>query len=289
MNAVTPLPATAAPGGQLGTIVSWKVPTEIAYDVLQDAMAANGIDPELAPEMAPINALQRALGEMKKNRVIRKLRHEHEMAFFQLTRETKTASEIEYQKETEVALDTKTGGLKCDDPEIAAQASKLLAEHTQKRLTGDLTQLLQRYYERFQADLIPIREQGGAYFVPDVHRELVDTTRSFLERIGGRLRSFDVRLGSDDTSASVAESMTEYLKQLIGDFRESCADVDGTSRKDVKARRRGSVIELRRKLELYKGLLGGYAESIEEQIKEADTELMRKLAQGLSAEGEAGE
>jgi hypothetical protein len=287
MNAVTaPAPSAA---GQLGTIVSWKVPSEIAYSDLQIAMGEAGMDPDLAPEMAPIDALSRALGEMKKNRVIRKLRHENDMAFFQLTKETKTATQFEYEHETDVALDTKTGAIHCADPAIAHQAAKLLAEHNQKRMTGDMTRLLQKFYDSFMADLIPIREQGGAYFVPDVHRDLVDTTRTFLERIGGRLRSFDVRLGSDDTSQSVAESMTEYLKQLIGDFRESCADVDGTSRKDVKARRRGSVVELRHKLELYKGLLGGYAESIEEQIKTADEELLRKLATGLKEDGETGE
>lgn len=279
--------ATHSTTGQLGTIVSWKVPPSIAFDALKAAMTTAGIDVTLAAELHPTHALSRALGEMKKARVIRKLpRRDARTLHFQFTKEFLDALEIRYERETELALDTETGVIACAVVEIRDTARQLLAEHQAKRLTSDLTRLLQRFYSTFAADLIPIREQGGAYFVPAMHKELVDKTRVFLENIGGHLRSFDVRLGSDDTSASVAESMTEYLHQLIGEFRESCDNVDGASRKDVKERRRETVGELRRKLELYRGLLSGYADHIDTEIKTAEEDLLRKLATGLP-EGKA--
>lgn len=267
-------------GGQLGTIVSWRVPQEVSYDLLQNALISAGLDPELASELAPAHALRRALREMKQGRVIRKLRREDNLLFFQFTREHLDEREIQYEKEAELSLDVHTGLVSCDVHEIRDEAVRLLKEHQAKRLTADMTRLLHRVYAAYSADLIPIREQGGAYFVPDMHADLVQQTAKFLDRIGGRMRSFAVRLGSADTAEAVAESMSDYLTQMIQEFRASCEGVDGTSRRDTKERRMGSIAEMRRKLELYRGLLAGYAEHITESINAAEEELLRKLAQG---------
>jgi hypothetical protein len=275
------------PTGQLGTIVSWRVPSSVAFGLLQKALATSGFDADLASELQPAHALSRALNEMRKGRVIRRTGREDDLIGFQFTKEwlDEHAKEIMYDREAHLTLDVKTGAVACkDSEEIAERARELLAEHNAKRLTSDLTRLLHRIYTAYKADLIPIREQGGAYFVPDMHDALVNQTYTLLEAIGGKLRRFQVRLGSAETAESVANSMSEYLTQLIEEFRDTCESVTGDSRKDVIENRVGTIGDLRRKLDLYRGLLSGYAEAITEQVETAEVELMRKLADRTTKE-----
>lgn len=264
--------------GQLGWIVSWSVPKQIALDDLRNALATAGLDPSLAADMRNEHALRRGLREMQDDRVIRKLRREEGKVFFQFTREFLDAREITYQREAELCLDTATAVVTADDAAIAQQARDLLSQHLSKRLTSDLTRLVQRVYESAKADLIPIREQGFAYFVPSHHDDLVEKSRNLLTAIGGKLRSFAVRLGSDETSASVAESMADYFGDLLKEFRETCVGLSEDTRVDVRARRMESIGELRAKLECYRGLLSGMAEQIDGEITEAEAALLRALA-----------
>jgi len=275
-----PMPEYVEQNGQLGTIVSWRVPKEVPIQSLRDALRTAGLDEALAGDMEPRNALRRALRDMKEGRVIRKLRQDGDCLYFQFTREFLDEREIRYAKEAELCLHEPTGVVDCTEAEIEQTATKLLAEHIAKRLTSDLTRLVQRLYEARGADLIPIRPQGGAYFVPEMHADLVRSTKVLLDAIGGKLHPWAVRLGCGDTAASVADVMAEYLTELITEFRASCEDVDGGSRKDVQLRRQERIGELRQKLELYKSLLGAFAEKIGGVINKAEEELLKKLATG---------
>lgn len=274
------MPETVEQNGQLGTIVSWRVPKEVPIQALRDSLRSAGLDEALAGDMEPRNALRRALRDMKEGRVIRKLRQDGDCLYFQFTREFLDEREITYVKETELCLDEPTGAVSCEVAEIEQTASKLLAEHIAKRLTSDLTRLIQKLYEARGADLIPIRPQGGAYFVPEVHVDLVKSTKMLLDAIGGKLHPWAVRLGCGDTKESVADVMAEYLTELITEFRASCEDVNGGSRKDVQLRRQERVSELRQKLEMYRGLLGAFAEKIGGVINKAEEDLLKKLATG---------
>jgi hypothetical protein len=269
--------------GQLGTIVSWKVPAEVPLSTLRDGLAAAGLDTSLAADLAPRNALSRAMREMNKNRVIRKLRMNGDVLTFQINQVVQAGQHIEYPHETDVDLNTTTGVVYSSDPVVEADAKRLLQEHLDKRLTSDLTRLVQRVFDSKRADLIPIREQGGAYFVPDAQSELVDAMRTLLQHIGGNLRSFAIRLGSDDTSESVAESLAEYMSSLLTDFRESVESLDTDTRKDVYERRATSIAEMRAKMECYGALLGQFSTALSEQVKEADELLLKKMLEKSAA------
>jgi len=268
---------TTSDPGQLGWIVSWKVPSEVPLTGLRDALRTAGMDTDLAGDMTTQNALRRALREMNKDRVIRKLRCDGDNIYFQITHEDRQETKIEYWREAEVCLDG-AGNVTCDVPELAAEARLLLNEHLAKRLTTDLTRLLQRVFDKRKADLVPIREQGGAYFVPEHCQELVDQSRALLRAIGGNLRSFAVRLGCGDTKASVAESLSQYLSELVGEFRESLEGVTSETRGDVLERRAGRINELRQKMTNYAGLLGGFAEVLAQDIDAADKQLAAAIA-----------
>ena len=265
--------------GQLGNIVAWRMPNEVSLDDLRNALASAQLDPEMAGDLHPRYVLSRALRKMKKGHVIAKLQAlDANKVSFQLTEQQVTGESAEYYKEGVVTMELDTWNLHSDNATIELQARDLVAAHTKKRLTGDLTKLVQRLYDGAKADLIPIREQGGAYFVPDEHTELVDKSRVLLHSIGGRLNSFAVRLGSEDTAASVADSMTEYLTGLIGEFKESCDKITSKSRDDAINNRMDRVAELKRKLECYRGILGAAADSIGAEIEASEAGLMAKLA-----------
>jgi hypothetical protein len=269
---------TESNAGQLGTIVAWRVPSEVALDTLRVELANAGLSPDLAGDLHPRYVLSRALREMREGRVICRLQKvDADSVSFQLTKQLPHASSVDYVPETIVTLNLNTNAISAGDPAIADAARQLVAEHASKRLTNDLTRLIQSLFDAHKADLIPVREQGGCYFVPDKHSALVAQVRTFLASINGRLSSYAVKLGHGETSASVAESMTEYLGGLIREFRESCADVGSDSRKGVVDRRHERIADLRTRLESYRTLLGSFAGSIGANIDAAERELLEKL------------
>lgn len=263
--------------GQLGQIVSWKCPSQVRLDVLRDGLRQSGLANDMVAELAPRNAMTRALREMSDSRVIRKLRLDNSLLVFQITHEDRGTKEITYNKEAEVAVNIDTGAVLATDAAIEQQARTLLAEHIGKRLTHDLTALVQRLFDQHQADLIPIRDAGGAYFVPDHHHALVTQVRTLLTAIGGSLRSFSVRLGDGDTSASVAESMAEYFNGLLEDFHKSIAELTSDSRHDVLVRRAAKIAELRQKLSCYRGLLQQFASTIDDSIAKSEQTLLQVI------------
>ncbi len=286
MTTETETTETPRNDGQLGWIVSWRVPAEIELDKLRSALASSGLDPELAGDMRNEHALRRALRDMNESRVIRKLRRDEACVYFQLTHEYLGEHEISYAKEAEVCLTTETGLVTCDDAAIGQQARTLLQEHLNKRMTTDLTRLVQSVFDAEKAALVPIREQGGAYFVPETHSELVDKSRQFLDAIGGKLRSFAVRLGSGDTSASVADSMADYFLDLVKEFRASCEGLHTETRGDVRGRRIQAISEMKAKLDCYRGLLSGLAGQIGNQLEEAEGEMLVALMRPAPVEEE---
>jgi hypothetical protein len=269
--------------GILGTIVTWKVPANVQYETLRLGLQKAKLDPELVRELAPYYALCRALADMRKGRVIRKLRTEDKIVHFQLTKETVGDTEATYDKEAEVSLNTKTGELTCAHRMIKQKAEELIAIHTNKRKASDVSNLMFRIYKSNDSDLIAIREQGGAYFVPDSQKEMVEKTKILFSIIGGNFRQFEVRLGAADTAESVAESMADYFRELVEDFKFSINRVAFT-RGSVGENRMAQIAAMRQKLDLYRGLLRGHADHIADVIDGANKDLMRKIAESETEE-----
>ncbi len=270
--------------GQLGQIVTWRVPTQVPASTLRSALVAAGLDPELAGDLHPRHVLSRALRDMRAGRVITRLRRlDEDHVTFQITREHVDSAAATFEREAAVRLDLRTGVVTADDSAIEAQARALVAEHAAKRLTSDLSRLIQRLFDSRRADLVPLRAQGGAYFVPDAHRALVDSVRALLITIGGRLQSFSVRLGCADTAESVAQTLAEHLLTLTTELREQCAGITADTRADVVARRAARITELRRRLDCYRGLLGTLADGVSQTIDETETALLAAIGGGADS------
>ena len=66
---------------------------------------------------------------------------------------------------------------------------------------------------------------------------------------------------------------------MVTELRESCAALTTETRADVINRRTARVAELRRRLDCYRGLLGGYTGSIDAAINDTERDLLARIAQ----------
>jgi hypothetical protein len=162
---------------------------------LVDALAACGLDPGVARELAPRHAFARACRRLSDQRIIRQVAEDDATIRFQFTQESRHGDRFEYALETLLTLDKKTGQVTCDLPGLATLAQEELDRCIAVRTGGDVTRVVQKLFER-QADLFSIRPAGGAYFVPDRHAAFVDRVQALLGKLNGQMLRFPVPQGT---------------------------------------------------------------------------------------------
>src|SRR5262249_27657725 len=145
------------------------------------------------------------------------------------TSERREGNRFTYELETLLTLEKATGRVSCELPGLATLAQELLDDALEARTGGDVTRLVQRLFER-QADLFPIRDKGGAYFVPQEHQALVDKVQSFLGKLNGKLNRFPVPAGTPHGDASVKDAVAGGIANLIEEHRAAVAAFDADTR-----------------------------------------------------------
>jgi hypothetical protein len=278
---------TAIPAGH---IITWKVPSSVPVASLTAAMAAAHIPAELAGDLQPRHALSRAMRDLVKNqpRIARRLpKDDFGRPRMQITLEHLNGERLEYSREAIVTLMddgrvvVSDAANTADCAALGTEVDRLLGEHLAKRLTNDLTRLVQRVVDQAGADLVPVREQGGAYFVPQGH-DVVERLRILIEGIGGRLNTFAVTLGHG-SEESIADTLAEYLLGQIKELKDSVADIGPGSRADVRNRRIQRAGELRQRLDSYRSLLAASADRVTTELERVDAQLMAAVAEAVGA------
>ena len=189
-------PGVAAGMRLLGEVITWSCPgVAVRHADLVGALRDAGLDEAVARELAPRHAFARACKKLSEARIIRQVGEDDRAIRFQFTAEHKDGDRYSYDLETMLALDKSTGEVTCDLPGLATLAQGQLDHCLRARTGGDVTRVVQRLFER-RADLFPVREKGGCYFVPHEHAGFVDRVQAFLGRIGGRLARFPVPAGT---------------------------------------------------------------------------------------------
>lgn len=260
----------------LGTIVSWEAPKEVKFSDLQCAVMDAGFDLKYAREMLPRNAFSRAARDLSEARVIRKVEEDDTEIRFQFTKEYLFNNAFQYDRECDMWVNKDTGSVRSDSPELGAEAHRLLVEHQGKRNQSDVTRIIQNVFEDRKGDLVSLRKNGGVYFVPDSHADLVDAIQKLLNRIGGSLSRFQIRFGDTKTTTSVAQALSDHLHDLIDQFRDSCSGINFDNQSVIE-RRQVKIMDLRDKLDGYKALLSGYSDSISTEIDRAELDLAQQL------------
>src|SRR5262249_43472245 len=138
----------------------------------------------------------------------------------------------------------------CDRPGLAALAQGALDECLAARTGADVTRVIQRLFER-QADLFPIRERGGCYFVPREHTPFLDRVDGFVRRLNGSLRRFPVPAGTPHGDRSVQEAVAAGLAALIAEHQAAVAGFGADTRPDTLERAAERIRLTRHKIQAY--------------------------------------
>ena len=262
----------------LGEVITWACPgAAVRHADLVAALAAAGLDERVARELAPRNAFTRACKRLARARVIRQAAEDATTITFQFTQESRHGDRYEYELETMLTLDKRTGSVTCGLPGLATLAQEELDRCTDARTGSDVTRIVQKLFER-HADLFPIREKGGAYFVPAEHAAFVGRVEGFLGRVNGRVARFPVPAGTAEGDRSVQGAVAAGLSALIGDYRRAVAGFDADTRDGTVARAAERIRAARFKVECYAEYLAGEKGRLDREVAAAGRELRAKVA-----------
>jgi len=265
----------------LGEVITWRSAGPHTHAAVVAALSAAGLDPKVARERLPRHAFSRACRRLADERVIDELRDDKDELTFQFSRRhlVKDAAgeeEIAYRKEVKVVLNKTTGVIACPDPAVRERAQAELDRCLAERTAGDLTNIVQRLFER-HADLVPVRDQGGVYFVPQEHAGFVAQVRAFLEKLGGGVRSFPVPAGTQHGDRSVQESLAEYLEGLVGDHRRAVEGFTLQTRADTIQDAADRINRARAKVEAYATYLSDRRDALLAAVDAANAELAARI------------
>lgn len=272
-----------SPFSPAGFIVSWHVPSIVKLADLRAGITATGRDPlDLAPDLKAASVVSRSAGKIAREltgKTTRRLSRKVEHTTRQITAEHVDAAGLTYSRDAAIGFDEQTGKLTSD---VLTGLDSIQDEIEHTRKAGDVTRVVQRIVEEAGSDLIPVRENGGAYFIPAGHA-VIDAVRTVLEAVGGQMMQFACTIGhgadADRTGQSVASVITDYMLKQIGELQEAVDALNEKGlRSDVKRNRLSHVASLKDRLAAYSSLIGGQHDAVEKALTKAESTLLARLA-----------
>jgi hypothetical protein len=281
-----------APGTKLlGEVITWSCSgVSVPYLDLLAALRDSGLDEGVARELAPRHAFSRACKKLARERIIRQVAEDDAHIHFQFTAEHKEGDRYSYDFETLLTLEKARGLVTCDLPGLATLAQEELDRCIASRTGADVTRVVQRLFER-RADLFPIREKGGAYFVPQEHAAFVDGAQAFLGKLNGRMNRFPVPAGTPHGDRSVKDAVAGGIAALIEEHRAAIAAFGADTREATLERATERIRLVRHKVSAYSAYLQEERDRLERDLAEAARELRAKveaLAGEPAGPGESG-
>jgi hypothetical protein len=287
MSAVceTSLPFSVPAGAKLwGEIITWSCSgITIKHLDLVETLRASDLDESVARELAPRHAFARACRKLSEARIIRQVAEDEKSIHFQFTAEHREGNQFFYDLETMLALDKASGKVTCSIMSLAAMAQTELDRCLAARTGSDVTRIIQKLFER-RADLFPIREQGGAYFVPREHTAFVGKIQAFLLRLNGRIQRFPVPTGTAEGDRSVKESVAAGLSALIAEHQQAVATFGSDTRESTLERAAERIRQTKFKIEAYSAYLAEEKGRLESQLSDAARKLRAKVAELAATE-----
>lgn len=108
----------------LGEVISWTCSgVAVTHAALVAALADAGLDANVARELAPRHAFTRACRKLSDQRIIRQVGEDESTLRFQFTTESRDGDKFDYQLETMLSLDKRTGRVTCHLPGLATLAA----------------------------------------------------------------------------------------------------------------------------------------------------------------------
>ena len=262
------------PQKMLGEIITWKIQgVAISHADLLSGLMATDLDCDVAKELAPRNAFARACSKLDSERIIRKVAEDHATITFQFTREALEEGKFSYHFESLLFLHKYSGNITSENLELEQLAKEEFGRCMEARTANDVTRLVQRLFER-HADLFSIRDQGGVYFVPEVHHDFIAKVERFVKNIGGSLQRFPIPAGSPQGDRAVQEAVAHGLQAIIDEHLQAVQKFGEDTRPDTLRRAEEKVRATKLKIEGYSFYLDKKREDLEASLQQA-SELLR--------------
>lgn len=232
-------------------------------------------------------AFIRALREMERGRVIRKIDETESLIRYQFTAESKTDtgadSELAYTKETIIVINKFiyhenqdfSAAIVMGDPDIKTRVVDLFNQAITEYNSGDLSRYIQRIFET-QADLVSLRDQGSLYFVPIGFHDVLLRVKQLCELIGGIQFEVVPMLDVESARTIVSSAIDD---ETSDSFIKLAAEIEVALRSDKEittawaSNRIDKVRALKSRVEMYLSVLGEKAnpmlnnlDSLEEAI-----------------------
>jgi hypothetical protein len=273
----------AAGTRRLGEVIAWTCSgVSVTHPALLAALRDAELDEGVARELAPRHAFTRACRRLSDQRIIRRVAEDEASVKFQFTHESRGTDRIEYALETMLTLDKKTGTVTCDLPGLATLAQEELDRCISARTGGDVTRVIQKLFER-NADLFPVRPQGGVYFVPGRHAAFVDKVQAMLGRLNGQILRFPVPAGTAEGDRSVKDAVAAGIASLIDDHRKAVAQFGADTRADTLRRAAEKIRATQFKIAAYAEYLLGEKAALDRALAAARDELRARVGQLAAA------
>lgn len=266
----------------LGEIIAWNPKGPHSHKAVVAALAKAGLATTVAKEFKPANAMNRAIKSLEEQRQINVLGEDSAQVTFQLTRtslgEDAEGKVLEFKKECRLRLDKQTGAIACKNADVKAKAEAELARAMDERTTSDISTIIDRLFKDYvganpTGDLIPIREQGGAYLVLASHAGFVDSMENFITELGGKLRRFPVPAGTRHGDAAVQDQLAGMLTDLIGEHKEAVSKFTLHTRADSIEATAKRINDTRVKIEAYAAYLSEESGRLLGEVDAANAEL----------------
>lgn len=255
-----------------GVVITWSSGPDGSvhkHSVVTKALEDAGLDPKVSRELLPRHAFARAARKLSEERVIKVFKQDETDITFQFTREHLNSSQWEYRKEAFVVLNKMTGDVSSDDSDLAAIAQSELDHAMETRATSDITRTVQRLFDE-HADLIPMRDSGGVYFVPQEYADFVNRVESFLNKLGGRIDKIPVPEGTAAGDQAIQNAVAASIDKVVGDHMEAVKGFEVNTRKDTIERVADKIKATRVRIEAYAHYLGERQKDCLQKIKEAN-------------------
>ena len=279
MTETVSMPVPVSGTRLLGAVIAWACPGVcVTHTALVAALEAADLDPGVARELAPRHAFSRACRVLSDRRIIRPVSEDGSIITFQFTAESRSDDRFEYVLETMLKLDKQTGSVNCELGGLATLAQEELDRCIAVRSGSDITRVIQKLFER-QADLFPIRPQGGCYFCPQCHAGFLNKIQDLLNRVGGRLLRFPVPAGTPEGDRSVTQAVTDGLSAVIAEHRAAVTHFGLDTRSDTLERAAEKIRTTRFKVQAYAEYLAGEKAALDYALESAAAELHAKVEQ----------
>jgi hypothetical protein len=282
----------------LGEIITWNLPdnTVVSYQDLLTALRVSGLNEKVAREMLPRHAFSRAAKHLAEARIIRCTEDKAGEMLFQFTKEhlDKQAGLFKYDYETTLKLDKDTGVISHADSgqttantvgmgsigDLVRNAQELLDKAKGERITADITRYIKVLFER-QADLFPVRNAGGVYFVPQRHSAFVDQIEQFVGQLHGSVTRFPVPAGTQKGNKSVQEAVQQGLRVLVDEHLAAVNEFGTDTRPSTLEKAARRIEETKFKIEAYAEYLADQRDQLAVSLATVSLSLRQKTEQIL--------